>query len=102
MYVIGGKDPSEIVTNYTKLTGTMPVPPLWSLGYHQCRWSYYPEAKVKDIATTFRDKQIPCDGMWLDIGKSIDNLKIVIFLSKYSFALVSFMFTSLLLRIFSK
>ena len=43
------------------------MPPLWALGYHQCRWSYYPEAKVKKITNGFRENKIPCDGIYLDI-----------------------------------
>ena len=43
------------------------MPPLWAFGYHQCRWSYYPEAKVKKITNGFRENKIPCDGIYLDI-----------------------------------
>ncbi|KAG6485520.1 hypothetical protein ZIOFF_054080 [Zingiber officinale] len=43
------------------------MPPKWSLGYHQCRWSYESAEKVKEIARTFRDKGIPCDVIWMDI-----------------------------------
>jgi alpha-glucosidase len=45
----------------------MALPPLWSLGYNQCRWSYYPESRVRLLADTFRSKQVPADGLWLDI-----------------------------------
>jgi alpha-glucosidase len=45
----------------------MPLPPRWSLGYHQCRYSYYPESKVRWVADTFRQKRIPADVLWLDI-----------------------------------
>ena len=38
---------SEVVARYTQLTGRMPLPPRWSLGYHQCRYSYYPESRVR-------------------------------------------------------
>jgi alpha-glucosidase len=57
----------DVVKSYHLLTGTHPMPPLWALGYHQCRWSYYPEAKVRKIAKGFRENQIPCDGLYLDI-----------------------------------
>jgi len=66
-YYIHGPHMMDVVKNYHKLTGTHPMPPLWALGYHQCRWSYYPEAKVRKIATTFREQSIPCDGIYLDI-----------------------------------
>ncbi len=65
--VIEGKDPAEVLQVLADLTGTMPLPPLWSLGYQQCRWSYYPASRVKEIADTFRLKNIPCDVIWMDI-----------------------------------
>src|SRR5690606_35462605 len=55
------------VQRYTELTGRMELPPLWSLGYHQCRYSYYPESRVREIAREMRNRQIPCDAIWLDI-----------------------------------
>ena len=66
-YYIHGPHMMDVVKSYHILTGTHPMPPLWALGYHQCRWSYYPEAKVKKIARGFRDNKIPCDGIYLDI-----------------------------------
>tara|TARA_R110002020_G_scaffold154714_2_gene334983 strand:+ start:142592 stop:144991 length:2400 start_codon:yes stop_codon:yes gene_type:complete len=66
-YFIYGPQMSEVVENYTHLTGKPEMPPLWVLGFQQCKWSYYPEAKVKSIAKQFRDLRIPCDGIYLDI-----------------------------------
>lgn len=58
---------ADIIGSYTALTGRMPLPPLWSLGYQQNRYSYYPEAEVLRIAHTLREKKIPADGITLDI-----------------------------------
>ena len=66
-YFINGPDPKKVIERYTALTGRMPLPPLWSLGYNQCRWSYYPESRVRLLADTFREKQVPADVIWLDI-----------------------------------
>ena len=66
-YYIHGPHMMDVVKSYHYLTGTHPMPPLWALGYHQCRWSYYPENKVKKITTGFRENKIPCDGIYLDI-----------------------------------
>jgi len=66
-YFIDGPMPRDVVMRYTELTGRMPLPPMWALGYNQCRYSYYPEAKVRLIADTFRVKRIPADVIWLDI-----------------------------------
>ncbi|MDF3076636.1 MAG: glycoside hydrolase family 31 protein [Sphingobacteriaceae bacterium] len=66
-YYIHGPHMMDVVKRYHTLTGTHPMPPLWALGFHQCRWSYYPESKVKKIAQNFRDRKIPCDAIYLDI-----------------------------------
>jgi len=58
---------ADIITSYTALTGRMKMPPLWSLGYQQNRYSYYPETEVFRIAQTLREKKIPADGITLDI-----------------------------------
>lgn len=58
---------ADIIGSYTALTGRMPLPPLWSLGYQQNRYSYYPESEVMRIAHTLREKKIPADGITLDI-----------------------------------
>ena len=41
-YFINGPDPKSVINRYTALTGRMPLPPRWALGYHQCRYSYLP------------------------------------------------------------
>ena len=66
-YFINGPDPKKVIQRYTALTGRMPLPPLWALGYNQCRYSYYPESRVRLVANQFREEKIPADVMWLDI-----------------------------------
>jgi len=66
-YFIDGPDPKQVIARYAQLTGRMPLPPLWALGYHQCRYSYYPESRVRFIADNFRERRIPADVLWLDI-----------------------------------
>lgn len=66
-YFIQGPHLMDVTKRYSLLTGTMPMPPLWALGFHQSRWSYFPEAKIKDLAKEFRERQIPCDVIHLDI-----------------------------------
>ena len=40
-------------------TGHTELPPYWTLGFQQSRYSYYPEARVLEVAKTFREKRIP-------------------------------------------
>lgn len=66
-YLFYGPSLATVLERYTELTGRMPLPPLWALGYQQSRWSYYPEARVREIADLFRQHCIPCDVLHLDI-----------------------------------
>lgn len=66
-YFFYGPKMSDVVKTYTHLTGKPELPPMWTLGYHQCKWSYYPESKVKEITSKFRELRIPCDAIYLDI-----------------------------------
>ncbi len=66
-YYIHGPHMMDVLKRYHTLTGTHQMPAKWTLGFHQCRWSYYPEKKVKDIARNFRERNIPCDAIYLDI-----------------------------------
>ncbi|QHI36033.1 Oligosaccharide 4-alpha-D-glucosyltransferase [Kordia antarctica] len=67
-YFIYGPEMQTVVEKYTDLTGKPhQLPPLWALGFHQCKWSYYPESNVKEITQKFRDLRIPCDAIYLDI-----------------------------------
>ena len=42
--------------------------PLWSLGHHQCRWKDYSQDEFLAIGRQYREKNLPCDSLWLDIG----------------------------------
>ncbi|MDP4686776.1 MAG: glycoside hydrolase family 31 protein [Salibacteraceae bacterium] len=66
-YFIYGPTPMDVVERYSVLTGKPELPPMWALGFHQCKWSYYPEQQVRDICNEFRTRQIPCDAIYLDI-----------------------------------
>jgi alpha-glucosidase len=66
-YIFAGPAMPDILSAYTWLTGRMALPPLWSLGYHQCRWFRYTEENVEELAERHREHDIPCDALWLDI-----------------------------------
>ncbi len=66
-YFIAGPEPKKIVQQFTALVGRTPLPPLWSLGYQQSRYSYYPEERAREIVKTLRDKKIPADVIYFDI-----------------------------------
>ncbi len=66
-YVFGGPNIGDILAAYTGLTGRMAPPPIWALGYHQCRWFNYTQDAVEAVAARHRDLDVPCDGLWFDI-----------------------------------
>ena len=80
-YFINGKNVGEIIQHYTWLTGRMELPPLWSIAYQQCRYSYYPDTEVLSVARTFREKNIPADTIVFDIHY-MDKYKIFTWDSK--------------------
>ncbi len=67
LYLFLGPQVSDVVGRYTELTGRIPLPPRWALGYQQSRYSYQSRARVEEIARTFRRRKIPCDVLYLDI-----------------------------------
>ena len=66
-YLIAGPSVGDVVRRYTDLTGKAPLPPLWSLGFQQSRYSYMSANEVRSIAARLRSDHIPADVIWLDI-----------------------------------
>jgi|SoiMethySBSTD1v2_1073268.scaffolds.fasta_scaffold01896_16 alpha-glucosidase len=67
-YVFAGPTLRDVVRAYTLVTGRMPAPPLWALGHHQCRFHDYHAKHLLEIGRQYREREIPCDVLWLDIG----------------------------------
>jgi alpha-glucosidase len=77
-YVLGGSTPAEVLEAYTFLTGRPELPPLWSLGHHQCRWHDYTDRELIELGREYRSRDIPCDALWLDIGH-LDGFRVFSF-----------------------
>eukprot|EP00531_Pseudo-nitzschia_arenysensis_P000619 CAMPEP_0116152546 /NCGR_PEP_ID=MMETSP0329-20121206/20731_1 /TAXON_ID=697910 /ORGANISM="Pseudo-nitzschia arenysensis, Strain B593" /LENGTH=1061 /DNA_ID=CAMNT_0003649319 /DNA_START=135 /DNA_END=3317 /DNA_ORIENTATION=- len=67
VFFIPGPTPRDFYRQYGKLTGTTPIPPMFSLGYHQCRWNYNDEQDVYQVHDKFEELDYPYDVLWLDI-----------------------------------
>ncbi|HEX6277847.1 MAG TPA: TIM-barrel domain-containing protein [Polyangiaceae bacterium] len=67
-YVFAGPELSSILEAYTFVTGRPALPPLWSLGHHQCRWHDYTAEELLAVGERYRALGVPCDALWLDIG----------------------------------
>lgn len=66
-YILYGPDAKHVLSTYSWLTGPTPLPPLWSLGFQQSRFTYHPESEVRAIANRLRQDKIPVDAIYLDI-----------------------------------
>ncbi|KAI8978216.1 alpha-glucosidase [Trametes punicea] len=67
VFLLPGPTPADVFAQYTRLTGTPALPPLWSLGYHQCRWNYISSEDVRSVQKRFDEEDMPVDVFWLDI-----------------------------------
>ena len=77
-YFIYGSQPTDIMAEYTALTGKTPLPQKWTLGYQQSRFSYATEERVEALIHQFRTLDIPCDVIHLDIHH-MDAFKVFTF-----------------------
>lgn len=78
VYLIVGPSLPELTRKLQKLVGTTPLPPLWALGHHQCRWGYAGPKDLNELDRAFTKNKIPTDGLWLDIDY-MDRYKVFTF-----------------------
>ncbi len=74
-YYLFGGDVNSVLARFTELTGRIKQPPLWALGYHQSRFSYFPQDAVLQLAQNFRARGVPCDAIHLDVHY-MDNFRV--------------------------
>ncbi len=67
LYLLAGPTLPDVVRRYAALTGRAPLPPLWALGYHQCRWSYRSATEFRQLAAQFAAADLPVSALWYDI-----------------------------------
>jgi alpha-glucosidase len=67
LWIITGPTLRDVTTKLQRLVGVTPLPPMWSLGYHQSRWGYGGEKDLLELDSKFEELGIPCDGLWLDL-----------------------------------
>ena len=74
-YFIAGETLVDVVGSYTYLTGTTPLPQLFTLGYQQSRWGYESADDINFVVDNYRAANIPLDVIHLDIDY-MDNFKV--------------------------
>lgn len=67
LYIMTGPTPKAVQQAYAWLTGPPPLPPLWSFGFHQSRYSYMSAEEARTLADRLRRERIPTDVLWFDI-----------------------------------
>jgi len=67
VFIMSSADPKDVSVQYTDLTGTSHMPPLFATAYHQCRWNYKDAQDVQNVDAGFDEHDIPYDVLWLDI-----------------------------------
>lgn len=77
-YFYYGENLKEIISTYTSMTGTVPIPQKWALGYHQSRWGYESREDILEVAKMMRQLKIPCDAIHFDIDY-MDQYKVFTF-----------------------
>ncbi len=73
IYILYGPSAKEVLKSYAWLTGPTPLPPLWTLGFQQSRYSYMTQERVLQVAERLRKDKIPSDAVYLDIDYQQKN-----------------------------
>ncbi|MDP9160183.1 MAG: DUF4968 domain-containing protein, partial [Acidobacteriota bacterium] len=84
-YILYGPDPKHVLRTYAWLTGPSPLPPLWSFGYQQSRYSYETESRLREVAAKLRADKIPCDALYLDIDYQKNNRPFTVDTAKFPY-----------------
>ncbi len=67
LWIVYGPTLKQLTQKLQKLVGVTPLPPAWSLGYHQSRWGYGGHDDLLKLDDQFEEYKIPCDSLWLDL-----------------------------------
>jgi alpha-glucosidase/alpha-D-xyloside xylohydrolase len=63
VFIVSSDDPAVIMREYARITGLPAMPPPWSLGYLQSHRTLAGREAILQVARTFREKKLPCDGL---------------------------------------
>ena len=62
-----GHDYTAAISDFTKVSGKIPLPPKYAFGYWWCRYWLYSDYELTDLAEHFRNLDIPADVMIIDM-----------------------------------
>jgi len=66
VFLFNGESGSELLEQYTALTGRAPIPPRWSLGVILSKAYYRDAAEILAVAREVRAREMPCDVITFD------------------------------------
>ncbi len=61
VFIVGAREPAQVMAEYARLTGKPELPPLWSFGYQQSHRTLAGPDEINWVARTMREKKLPCD-----------------------------------------
>nr|WP_315189444.1 TIM-barrel domain-containing protein [uncultured Flavobacterium sp.] len=74
--VIAGDSWTDIIANYTDLTGKQPLPARWTFGNFSSKFGYHNQAEIGKTIQKFQNDSIPVDAIIIDLywfGKTIQG-----------------------------
>ena len=77
-FLILGDDYKELLVQYTKLTGTQPLPPQWVLGHMASRFGYRSQKETMYMAEAILANGYPLDAIIIDLywfGKGMNDFR---------------------------
>jgi alpha-glucosidase (family GH31 glycosyl hydrolase) len=67
IYLLSDCNFHKIFYKIATLTGFAPMAPIFSLGYHHCRWGFLSQDDITEVDDLMTKYEIPYDVFWLDI-----------------------------------
>jgi alpha-D-xyloside xylohydrolase len=65
-YFIYGGNADGVIAEMRHLSGSVPMFPLWTYGFHQCRERYKSQQELLEVVHKYRDMKVPFDGIIQD------------------------------------
>lgn len=74
IFVLTGPTFKRTIAQYIQLTGKAPLPQLFTLGYHQSRWSYATQEDAETVVREMDEYEFAFDAIWFDVDYMDDKI----------------------------
>jgi alpha-D-xyloside xylohydrolase len=65
-WITAGDRPADILENYARATGTVPMMPDWAMGFWQCKLRYQTQEELLGIAREYKKRGVPLSVIVID------------------------------------